>query len=163
MTPLGWTLQEVAVATDGDLVGTDAAVDVIGIDSRTVADGELFVAVPGERFDGHDYAGAAVRAGAIGALVERGRADDITPRVEVADTVTALRDLAAKRRNEISVPVVAITGSTGKTSTKDLAAAALPGAWASPRSFNNEVGVPLTLLATPADARYLIVEVGSRG
>jgi UDP-N-acetylmuramoyl-tripeptide--D-alanyl-D-alanine ligase len=163
VTRLGWTLREVALATGGELVGDDAIVDGVGIDSRAVAGGELFVAVPGERFDGHDYVRAAARAGAAGVLVAQGRGDDIVPRVEVVDTVTALRDLAVKRRNEISVPVIAITGSTGKTSTKDLAAAALDGGWASPRSFNNEVGVPLTLLATPADARYLIVEVGSRG
>jgi len=96
-------------------------------------------------------------------LVDMTGATPVSPRIVVDDTVAALRDLAAKRRAELTIPVVAITGSTGKTSTKDLLAAALPDAWASPRSFNNEIGVPLTVLQTPADCAHLIVEVGSRG
>jgi UDP-N-acetylmuramoyl-tripeptide--D-alanyl-D-alanine ligase len=75
----------------------------------------------------------------------------------------ALLDLAIRRRAELAIPVVAITGSTGKTTTKDLIHAGLGGSWASPRSFNNEIGVPLTVLGTPPDATALVVEVGSRG
>lgn len=163
-TGLGWTLTEVAVATGGRIIGhAETTITSVGTDSRDVTPGSLFVAVNGERFDGHDYAAAAVAAGAAAALVQTGRGADVTPRVEVDDTLTALRDLAARRRDELTMPVIAITGSSGKTSTKDLLAAALPHASASLRSYNNEVGVPLTVLGTPDDAAYLVVEVGSRG
>lgn len=160
---LDWTLADVASATGGTLVGVASTpVVAVGTDSRNVAPGELFVAVRGVRFDGHDFAAAAMAAGAAAALVEVGGAA-VSPRVEVDDTSVALRDLAVRRRAQLAAPVVAVTGSTGKTSTKDLLASALPAAWASPRSYNNEVGVPLTVLGTPPDARHVVVEVGSRG
>lgn len=157
------TISEVAEATRGEVRG-DGSVRVTGIatDSRAIVPGDCFVAVRGERFDGHHYVADALAAGAAGSMVLPGS----TPhghQVVVDDTFTALRDLAAAHRTSIDCPVVAITGSTGKTTTKDLLAAALPGAWASPRSFNNEIGVPLTVLRTPPDARHLVVEVGSRG
>lgn len=162
--PLNWTLATVAAATGG-IVDGDPAMPVCAVstDSRSVQPGTVFVALRGPNHDGHDHAGGAVSAGAVAALVERGTHPNVVPRVDVADTATALRDLAACRRAELDLPVVAVTGSTGKTSTKDLLAAAIPGAWASPRSYNNEVGVPLTVLSTPAAADALVVEVGSRG
>ncbi len=158
-----WTLQTVAEATGGRLVG-DPATPVAGVsvDSRAVAPGELFVALRGERFDGHRFTAEARRNGAAAVLVATPALGE-EPAVIVADTATALRDLAAYRRAELDVPVVAITGSTGKTTTKDLLAAALPGSTASLRSYNNEVGVPLTVLAAGPDTTYLIVEAGSRG
>ncbi len=131
-------------------------------DSRAVAPGDLFIAIAGEAFDGNAFVTDAVAAGAVAVVTSRTDVSGI-PRIVAADTLQVLRDLAAIARRDIDVPVVAVTGSSGKTSTKDLLAAALPGAWASPRSFNNEVGVPLTVLGAPKDARYLVVEVGSRG
>lgn len=161
---LGWTLAEIAAACRGELHGeADLRVGRVGTDSRAVERGELFVAIRGETFDGHAFASAALAAGAAAVLVDD-RGDGANgPHIVVDDTLVALRDLAAKRRAELEIPVVAVTGSTGKTSTKDLLAQALPGAWASPRSFNNEVGVPLTVLQTPDACSYLVVEVGSRG
>ena len=166
---LRWTLADVADASGGRVVG-DAATEIasVGTDSRAAEDGSLFVAISGEHFDGHAFVADATAAGAVAVLVEAGRLGGSsgaagTPRVEVDNTLTALRDLAARRRSELTMPVVAITGSSGKTSTKDLLAAALPGASASLRSYNNEIGVPLTVLATPDEAPFLIVEVGSRG
>jgi len=162
--PLDWTLATVAAATGGVVDGDPTMpVGSVSTDSRSVDPGAVFVAVRGETHDGHDYAADAVASGAVAALVERGTHPDLIPRVDVADTASALRDLAAFRRAELSMPVVAITGSTGKTSTKDLLASAVPGSWASPRSYNNEIGVPLTVLSAPADATALILEVGSRG
>jgi UDP-N-acetylmuramoyl-tripeptide--D-alanyl-D-alanine ligase len=142
----------------------DAAETVVrgvSTDSRRVAPGDLFVAVAGDVFDGNDFVRAAIAAGAAAVVTS----EDIAgvPRIVAADTLEVLRDLAALRRAELRMPVVAITGSSGKTSTKDLLARALPGAWASPRSFNNEIGVPLTVINTPDDASYLVAEVGSRG
>ncbi len=163
--PLRWDLATVAAATGGVRHGdADLPIGAVSTDSRTARAGELFVAIAGERHDGHDYAGAALAAGAAAVLVARGRGTGLRPRVDVDDTEAALLALAVHRRAELGATVVAVTGSTGKTSTKDLLAGALgDGTWASPRSFNNEVGVPLTILGAPADARYLAVEVGSRG
>ncbi len=159
-----WTLREIAAATGGRLRGDPAdTIAGVSVDSRTVGRGELFVAVRGEFHDGHEFAGKAVAAGAGAVMVERETVPGWT-RIEVGDTLQALRDLAADARCRMRIPVVGITGSTGKTSTKDLLSAALgSGAWGSPRSFNNEVGVPLTVLGTPTDATHLVVEVGSRG
>ncbi|MEN8112938.1 MAG: UDP-N-acetylmuramoyl-tripeptide--D-alanyl-D-alanine ligase [Actinomycetota bacterium] len=161
---LRWTLATIAAATGG-VVDGDPSMPVrsVSTDSRSVEPGSVFVAVRGDVHDGHDYAADAVDSGAVAALVERGSHPDLVPRIDVEDTGTALRDLAAYRRNELDVPVIAITGSTGKTSTKDLLAASIPGSWASPKSYNNEVGVPLTVLTTPDDATALVIEVGSRG
>ena len=162
--PLDWTRATVAAATEGVVDGDPTMpVHSISTDSRTVEPGSVFVAIRGELHDGHDFASDAVGAGAVAALVERGSHPGLVPRIDVEDTSTALRDLAARRRSELRMPVISITGSTGKTSTKDLLAAAIPGAWASKRSYNNEIGVPLTVLTTPDDATALVIEVGSRG
>lgn len=160
---LGWDLHSVTESIGGMLVGDGGlVVDRVSTDSRTTDPGSLFVAIAGERFDGHDYADSALGSGAVAVVVAVGRSD-VTPRIEVGDPSLALLQLAARRRSELTIPVIAITGSTGKTTTKDLIHAGIPGSWASPRSFNNEVGVPLTILSTPDDASVLVVEVGSRG
>ncbi len=162
--PLNWTLATIAAATGGVVDGDPTMpVHSISTDSRSVEPGSVFVAIRGERHDGHDFAVDAVAAGAVAALVEHGSHPGLVPRIDVEDAATALRDLAAHRRHELQMPVIAITGSTGKTSTKDLLAAAIPGSWASVRSYNNEVGVPLTVLSTPDGAAALVIEVGSRG
>ncbi|HEX2047696.1 MAG TPA: UDP-N-acetylmuramoyl-tripeptide--D-alanyl-D-alanine ligase [Acidimicrobiales bacterium] len=154
---------DVAAAVGGKLLGADVDVEGAAIDSRLVRGGELFVALRGER-DGHDFVGAAFDAGASAALVavEVGR----EPAVVVPDTALALTALAAAARTRLEARVVGITGSVGKTSTKDLLAAALARRWrvsASPKSFNNELGVPLTVLNAPDDTEALVVEMGARG
>jgi UDP-N-acetylmuramoyl-tripeptide--D-alanyl-D-alanine ligase len=157
-----WDLGVVAAATGGAPHGA-AAITRVVTDSRDAGSGTLFVALQGEVHDGHDFAAEALQAGAA-LLVCRGRLPAGADGVEVSDTAAALRDLAVRRRGELAMPVVAITGSNGKTSTKDLLASALgPGAHASPRSYNNEVGVHLTVLGVPDDATALVAEVGSRG
>jgi UDP-N-acetylmuramoyl-tripeptide--D-alanyl-D-alanine ligase len=162
--PLDWTLATVAASTGGVLDGDPSMkIHSVSTDSRSIAPGAVFVAIEGEHHDGHDFAAAAVTAGAVAAVVGRGAGIDIGPRVEVDDTGDALIDLAAHRRTELTARVAAVTGSTGKTSTKNLLAAALPGSWSSPRSFNNEVGVPITVLTAPSDVESLVIEVGSRG
>ncbi|NNF63692.1 MAG: UDP-N-acetylmuramoyl-tripeptide--D-alanyl-D-alanine ligase [Acidimicrobiia bacterium] len=158
---MNWSLAQIAAITGGTLIGPNATVSSVGTDSRDVAEGSLFVALKGEAHDGHRFVESALAAGAAGVLVERGQT--VEPRVEVEDTLAALLALGSERRNELSIPVIAITGSSGKTSTKDFAVAALPNAHGSPRSFNNEIGVPLTVLGTPSDAAHLVMEVGSRG
>ncbi len=157
-----WELAHVAEIVGGSLAGA-AEVTAISTDSRQeMDDGTMFVALKGEFHDGHDFVPAALTAGAGSVVVER--ATGAPNEVVVADTLLALRQLGSARRRELDMPVIGITGSSGKTSTKDLIEAALgPGTHASPRSFNNEIGVPLTVLAAPDDARFLVVEVASRG
>ena len=156
-----WSLDHVAAIVQGTANG-QATITAVTTDSRHVPPDSLFVALRGELFDGHDFANQALTDGATAVLVEAG--SQFEPQVEVADTLQALAALGAHRRRELSVQAIAITGSTGKTSTKDLLAAALGvGTWASPRSFNNEVGVPLTVLMAPDDTDVLVLEVGSRG
>ena len=142
------------------------AVDGVTQDSRDVRPGMLFVPLVAER-DGHDFIADAAAAGASAYLTARGLRGVDAAAVEVVDTREALTALAREARHRLgSVPVVGITGSVGKTTTKDLLAAVLGRdrrVWASTRSFNNEIGVPITLLSAPADAEALVVEMGSRG
>ncbi|HEX5947227.1 MAG TPA: UDP-N-acetylmuramoyl-tripeptide--D-alanyl-D-alanine ligase [Acidimicrobiales bacterium] len=162
---------DVAAATGGRLVGPDATVSGAAIDSRLVSGGELFVPVVAER-DGHDFVPAALSAGAAAYLTARGALPDAAgaTAVEVDDTSSALSALGAHGRQllqpGVDGRVVGVTGSVGKTSVKDLLAAALSARWrttASAGSFNNELGVPLTLLGAPGDTQALVVEMGARG
>lgn len=161
---LSWTLSDVAHAVGGELFADPTqTIDIVSTDSRSRALSALFVALVGDTFDGHDFAQDAFGVGAVAVLVNRDSGIDIVARIEVNSTSDALIALGAKRRAEIHVPTVAVTGTSGKTGTKDLLAAGIVGSWASPSSFNNEIGVPLTVLGTPDDATALVLEVGSRG
>jgi len=146
----------------------DGATEVAGVtqDSRDVRPGMLFVPLLAER-DGHDFIGDAVAAGASACLTARGVAGADVDAVEVDDTQAALTALASEARRRLrAVPVVGVTGSVGKTTTKDLLAAVLARdrrVWASTRSFNNEIGVPITLLCAPEGSEAVVVEMGSRG
>ena len=162
-----WTLDDIAAVTGGHLHG-DGATTVVGVtqDSRDVQPGMLFVPLQGER-DGHQFITQAVAAGAAAYLTANGPSAGDAVAVEVEDTLAALAALASAARARLeAVPVVGVTGSVGKTTTKDLLAAVLGRdrrVWASTRSFNNEIGVPLTLLSAPEDVEALVVEMGSRG
>ncbi len=164
MIPL--TLAEVAPATGGRLDAVDdpaAVVRAVAVDSRQVGAGTLFVALVGARSDGHDFAAAAVAAGAPAVLAARGVG---VPAVVVADPSAALAALAAHVRDTARATVVAVTGSAGKTTTKDLLAdllAELGPTVAAPGSFNNEIGLPLTLLRTEVDTAFVVLEMGARG
>jgi UDP-N-acetylmuramoyl-tripeptide--D-alanyl-D-alanine ligase len=143
----------------------DKVVASVAVDSRTVEPGGLFVALPGDRVDGHTFVGAALEKGAAAALVRRGWTGP-GPAVEVDDPAAALLELARTERERLRALVVGITGSTGKTCTKDLTAAVLAERFsvaASPASFNNEVGLPLTILSATERTEVLVCEMGSRG
>jgi len=171
------TVAELLTATDGRWYpGTPAANGVVGpsatvitgtvqIDSRSCASGDLFVALPGEHADGHDYAAAAHRAGAVVVLSARQIKD--LPCVVVADPLTALASLASAVLARLpDLVVVGITGSSGKTSTKDLIGDLLSlwGPAVCPLgSYNNDLGVPLTVLRVDERTRFLVLEMGSRG
>lgn len=160
------SLSDVAGVVDGRLDGEDRTVSGAAADSREIHHGDLFVALKGERADGHAFVADAFGRGAAGALVGDDGVYD-GPVIRVAATGDALLALAAdERRRRRDVPVVGITGSTGKTSVKDLTAAVLAmrlRVAASPRSFNTEVGVPLAILGADPEAEVLVCEMGSRG
>lgn len=156
---------ELAGALGGRLHGPDLELDGATIDSRSVRNGQLFVPIVAER-DGHDFVGDAVAAGAAAYLSARGPLGPPAPWIEVEDTAQALLDLGRSARRLLPDRVVGVTGSVGKTTVKDLTAGALGArfrTWASARSFNNELGVPLTLANAPPDTEALVIEMGARG
>jgi len=156
---------EIAAATGGRLVGPDVVIDGASFDSRSLTTGQLFVAIVADR-DGHEFVGAAVEAGATAILADRELGDARATTVVVDDTAEALMRLATWARRRLDHPVVGITGSVGKTSTKDLVAGALGAGrrvTANERSFNNEQGLPVTILGAPDDTEALVVEMGMRG
>lgn len=165
--PASW----VAEVTGGRVIGDPGRMvgpDVV-IDTRAITADALFVALPGERVDGHDFTGVAAEAGAAAVLVTRETATSAT-QVVVDDGIAALTRLGhavvESARAQGPLQVVAITGSSGKTSTKDVLAQLLErgGATVSPEgSFNNEIGVPLTATRVDAGTRYLVSEMGARG
>lgn len=153
----------VAAATGGTLHGADVEIDGVSFDSRVVQPGQLFVPLVAER-DGHDFIDAALQRGAVATLTSQAPRGGTS--IEVPDTLRALMALAAAQRQSFEGPVIGITGSVGKTSTKDLAWAALAASrhtWANERSFNNEQGLPTTLLNTPELTEVLVLEMGMRG
>ncbi|MBV8688312.1 MAG: UDP-N-acetylmuramoyl-tripeptide--D-alanyl-D-alanine ligase [Alphaproteobacteria bacterium] len=161
MTPPLWTSAEIADATRGSAHGAFEATGVT-FDSREVGAGDLFIALKGESTDGHRFVAGAFAAGAAGALT--GEAVD-GPHVRVADTTRALDDLARAARARTDARICGVTGSVGKTGTKEALYAALErsapgGAHRSLKSYNNHTGVPLSLARMPREARYGVFEMG---
>ncbi|MBK9139756.1 MAG: UDP-N-acetylmuramoyl-tripeptide--D-alanyl-D-alanine ligase [Verrucomicrobia bacterium] len=167
MDPL--TLHEIAASCGGRLVqgAPEQEVRRVVIDSRQVQPGDLFVAIAGERFDGHDFATEAVRRGAAALLGERGKwggRAGAGALILVEDSRRALAEVAAYHRLRFRLPVVAVGGSNGKTTNKELIAAALRARWntlASEASFNNAIGVPLTLLQLGREHQAAVLEAGT--
>ncbi|BCJ61169.1 UDP-N-acetylmuramoyl-tripeptide--D-alanyl-D-alanine ligase [Micromonospora endophytica] len=162
------SLAEIASAVDGRLLAADPATQVTGsveFDSRKVTPGGLFVAFDGEKVDGHDYAAGSVEAGAVAVLGTREVPG--VPMILVADALTAMGRLARAVVDRLpELTVIGLTGSSGKTTTKDLIAqltARLGETVAPPGSFNNELGHPYTALQAGPSTRYLVLEKGARG
>jgi len=156
-----WTSQAIAEATGGK-AAYPFEVDGVAFDSREVARGDLFVAMKGEHADGHDFIPKALAAGASGLLVDRSVAG---PTVQVADTGVALVDLARAARARTAAKIIGVTGSAGKTGTKEALFQAFDrmsfgAAHRSLKSYNNHVGVPLSLARMPAETRYGVFEMG---
>lgn len=161
MTAALWTAAEIADATGG-AASADFASDAVAFDSREVGPGALFVALRGETTDGHRFVDQAFASGAAGALVSK---SDAHPHVLVADTMVALEALAGTARARMDGVVIGVTGSVGKTGTKEALFACLdradPGsAHRSVKSYNNHTGVPLSLARMPRDARFGVFEMG---
>jgi len=157
------TLGAVAREVKGRLVGADAPFAAVSTDSRTLGAGALFVAISGDSFDGNDFVADAHARGAVGALVSRYVSSPL-PQIEVPDTRRALGALAKAWRATFAVPAVAVTGSSGKTTVKELVAAILGvsrAICATQGNLNNDVGVPLTLLRLTKEHDALVVELGA--
>lgn len=156
-------LSKVAEICKGALIGNDATFAKVSIDSRALKPGDLFVALKGEQSDGHDYIDAALKAGASGALVSRPVSTTL-PLIQVSDTLKALQQFAAYQREQMNIPCIAVTGSCGKTTTRGMLASVFSLAGktlASEKSYNNDIGVPLTLAGLSSDDQFLISELGA--
>ena len=163
---MNWLLSRVAAVTGGRLIGSDMALAGVGTDTRSVRPGQLFVALRGERYDAHDFLAQAVAAGAAALLVaDETKLPAGVPAVVVADTRLALGALAGAWRAAFALPLIAVTGSNGKTTTKEMIAAILQAAFgeavlATRGNFNNDIGLPLTLLGLNAGHRAAVIEMG---
>lgn len=156
-------LTDAAIRFGGTLLNPDCEFDTVSIDSRNIADGDLFVALIGERLDGHQFL-ADVADRASGLVVSSADTDLPLPQWVVADTTVALGQLAQLQREAFSGTVIAVTGSTGKTSVKDLISSILGGlgtVHATKGNFNNHIGVPLTLLDMHQDGDFAVLEMGA--
>lgn len=157
------TLSQLAGITHGELHGRDVAIDDVTSDTRKITAGCLFVALKGERFDAHDFAEQAKAAGAGALLVSRHLACDL-PQVVVKDTRLAFGELAAWVRQQVPARVVALTGSSGKTSVKEMTAAILSqcgNTLYTAGNLNNDIGVPMTLLRLTKEHDYAVIELGA--
>jgi UDP-N-acetylmuramoyl-tripeptide--D-alanyl-D-alanine ligase len=157
------TLGAVARETHGRLVGQDGSFGSVLTDSRTLTAGALFVAISGDRFDGNDFVADAYKKGAAAALVSR-LSDLPLPQIHVSDTRRAFGELARAWRASFAVPVIAVTGSSGKTTVKELIAAILGvtrSVCVTQGSLNNDIGVPLTLMRLGSEHHALVAELGA--
>ncbi len=157
------SLAHFAGAMGGTLVGTDAAFGAISTDSRSLAAGDLFVALSGPNFDGHDFIAAAAERGAVAAVVSRPVPGALS-QILVDDTLRALQRAAESWRAQFQIPVVAVAGSNGKTTTKELIATILAGqgpCHSTRGTLNNHIGVPLTLLGLEPRHTSAVIEIGA--
>ncbi len=164
---ISMTLGQVARIVDGRAVGIDPELTATGkveFDSRKVVPGDLFLAFEGDHVDGHDYARTALEAGAVAVLATRELPG--LPVIQIADPLAAITALARESGSRLTATVIGVTGSAGKTSTKDLLAQLLEPLGptvAPPESFNNELGFPYTVLLADEKTEYLVLEVSARG
>lgn len=163
-------MKQLSVSSLAEILGRpcqgpgDRMITAVSIDSRTIGQGECFFAVPGERFDGHNFLEEAQHKGAVCAVVQKEPPAGLTiPVIRVEDTVHSLGQLAGWFRRQIKTKVIAITGSVGKTTTRHLLCCVLGRRFRcrqAPKSFNNQIGVPLTLLSAQPEDEILLVEIG---
>lgn len=155
---------DIANAAGGKLINIDGEIQFKGIstDSRNINQGDLFIAICGLNFDGHDYVNTAIEKGAAGVVVAREFEGDI-PQIVVEDTLAALREIARYYRSLFRIPFVAVTGSTGKTSTKEMIASVLEEGFIvhkTQKNFNNEIGLPLTMFQLSREDGISVLEMG---
>lgn len=157
------SLSEIAACVQGIVVGEDVSVSSVSIDTRAIKPGQLYVAIKGSHFDGHEFVDKAAQAGALAAIVNQGITVTM-PHIVVADTRLALAQLAGIWRKKATLSVVGITGSNGKTTVKEMVAAILSlngNTLFTQGNLNNDIGVPLTLLRLNEQYRYAVIELGA--
>lgn len=157
------SLTQATTMVEGRLHGPDRDFKGVSIDTRRLSAGELFVALGGDRFDGHAFVGDAKEKGAAGALVEQVETCEL-PQIEVQDSRASLGSLSRRWREQYELPVVGVTGSNGKTTVKEMLASIFSCAGtvlATRGNLNNDIGVPLTLLRLEAGHRYAVIEMGA--
>ena len=160
---IAWRLSEVVRCSQGRMAGEDREFTSVSTDTRTMQPGALFVALAGPTFDGHDFVATAAEKGAAAALVSRPLSVDL-PQIVAADPLAALSDFARAWRRQFKIPVIGVTGSNGKTTTKELVGSILSqlGPTLVTRgNLNNHIGVPLTLLELTDQHRYAVIEMGA--
>jgi UDP-N-acetylmuramoyl-tripeptide--D-alanyl-D-alanine ligase len=161
-----WLLSQLAQATNGRVIGRDVEINGVSTDTRTVAEGQLFIALSGERFDAHDFLDQALATGAAALLVaDESKVPAGASAVVVDDTRLALGRFAAAWRAQFTLPVIAVTGSNGKTTTKEMVASILKAAFGAAvlstrGNLNNDIGLPLTLLGLRLSHRAAVIEMG---
>ena len=155
-------LMKIASAVSGHVMGGDVVFDQVTTDTRALNGGELFVALTGDHYDGHDFIDEAKRSGAVAAMTSRPVETDL-PTLVVADTRRSLGQLAGYWRGQFDIPMIAVTGSNGKTTVKEMMASILRElgpTLSNAGNLNNEIGLPLTLLRMSEDHEYAVVEMG---
>lgn len=159
-------LSQAAIAVNGRLLGSDVAFQAVTTDSRKVVAGDLFIALKGERFDGHEFVAQCAAQGAAAVMVDREMHADV-PQIVVGDTRIALGLLASDWRSRFAIPLAAVTGSNGKTTVKEMLAAILrntagksEAVLATEGNLNNDIGMPLTLLKLRDQHQYAVIEMG---
>ena len=162
-----FTLEEIAIACSGQFVGTDEqknlCITSVERDSREIKDGSLFLAIKGERVDGHDYIEKCYQSGAICAICEKAPENTDKAYIIVDSTLEAVKKIAKAYRKKFDIPIIGVSGSVGKTSTKEMLYAVLSQKYKTHKTqgnLNNELGVPLTLLAMPEDTQTAVIEMG---
>ncbi len=156
-------LSEIAACVNGKLVGADAIVKGVSIDTRTLKLGQLYVAIKGKNFDGHDFFHLAEQAGAV-ALLTHKKVETNLPQIIVNDSHLALGELSGSWRKKTALKVIGVTGSNGKTTTKEMLAAILSvndSVLFTQGNLNNDIGVPLTLLKLSPEYHYAVIEMGA--
>ena len=156
-------LSEVAAKIGAQVSGQDAWFEGVSTDTRTISNGELFCALSGPNFDGHEHCRGAEEKGAVGAIIERAVETDL-PTLTVDDTRRALGRLAGAWRSRFSIPIVGVTGSNGKTTVKEMIASILQvdaDVLATKGNLNNDIGVPKTLFELAEQHEYAVIEMGA--
>lgn len=162
-----FTLEEIAIACGGKYIGDEAlkqnTITSVERDSRAIKEGSLFLAIKGERVDGHDFIEKCYDAGAVCAICEKPPKNCSKPYILVDSTLEAVKKIAKAYRNKFDIPIVGVSGSVGKTSTKEMLYAVLSQKYNTHKTLgnlNNELGVPLTLLAMPEHTQAAVIEMG---
>ncbi|MSR16186.1 MAG: UDP-N-acetylmuramoyl-tripeptide--D-alanyl-D-alanine ligase [Methylococcaceae bacterium] len=156
-------LSEIAACVNGKLIGKDVLANGVSIDTRTLQTGQIYVAIVGQLFDGHDFVELTEKAGAIAVLTHK-KLETNLPQIIVSDTHLALAELAGAWREKMDLNIIGVTGSNGKTTIKEMLAAILSvnnSVLFTQGNLNNDIGVPLTLLKISPEHRYAVIEMGA--